>query len=448
MSQRAAQIACPNCRSPLQAPLTQLVDVRSDPGAKSRLLSGSLNFVRCPVCGYQGQLATPLVYHDPDKELLLTYMPVELSLPKDEQERILGRLINQAIEKLAPEQRKGYLLQPQAVLTMQGLVERVLEADGITKEDLEAQRAKLRLFEELLRAPPEGIPSFVAQHDAQLDAAFFQLASLSLGSTSDQRAREAATDRLDQALQFASYGKQLQAREAALRAAAESLQQLGQGVTRERLLELFVQAPDTARIEALVNLARPGLDYGFFQALSERISAAEGAEQQRLTDLRSSLLGLTEEIDAAQQERVGRAAGLLESLLAAAELGPAVQAALPLIDELFLSILQANLRAAREGADQAGYDRLKRIEDQINQAILASLPPGLRVAQQVLQITGDVEAQRFLEQSRAEIDEDTLTALLSTAQRLESQEQTELAERLRRLHRFALRISMRSKLAG
>jgi uncharacterized membrane protein len=222
---------------------------------------------------------------------------------------------------------------------------------------------------------------------------------------------------------------------------------LGEGVTREKLLELFVQAPDAERVRALVSLARPGLDYGFFQALSERISSAKEAEAQRLTDLRSQLLELTEVIDQAQQERVGRAAGLLESLLDAQDLGTAVQAALPLIDELFLSILQANLRAARESADQPAFDRLKRIEDMINQAILASMPPGLRVAQQVLQFPDD-EAQRFLEQSRAEIDEDTLTALLSAAQRLESQEQAELAERLRRLHRYALRLSMRSKLGA
>ena len=448
MSQRAAQLACPNCRSPLQVTLTQLVDAHVDPGAKSRLLSGSLNFVRCPVCGYQGQLATPLVYHDAGKELLLTFMPVELSMPKDEQERVLGRLINQAIDRLPAEQRKGYLLQPQAVLTLQGLVERVLQADGITREELEAQRAKLRLFEELLRIPPEGVPAFAAQHDQELDAGFFQLASLSLGSTPDQRAREAGGSRLDQALQLTSYGKQLQAREVELRAAAESLQQLGEGLTREKLLDLFVQTPSAGRVQALVSLARPGLDYGFFQALSEQISSAKGAESERLTALRSRLLELTEEIDKAQQARVERSAALLESLLDSAELDQAVQAALPWIDELFLSILQANLRAARESGDERVYTRLKEIEDGINRAILESLPPGLRIAQQALQIADQAEAERFLEQSASQVDEDTLSALISGAQRLESQEDTQAAERLRRLHRVALRHSMRSRLAG
>ncbi|HLF82404.1 MAG TPA: hypothetical protein VI410_11600, partial [Anaerolineales bacterium] len=215
-----------------------------------------------------------------------------------------------------------------------------------------------------------------------------------------------------------------------------------------KLLELLVQAPGEARIQALVSLARPGLDYGFFQALSEQIASAKEEQSDRLTALRSRLLELTEEIDKAQQARVERSAALLESLLGSAELDQAVQAALPWIDELFLSILQANLRAARESGEERAYGRLKEIEAGINRAILESLPPGLRVAQQALQIADQSEAERFLEQAASQVDEDTLSALISAAQRLESQEDTQAAERLRRLHRVALRNSMRSRLAG
>jgi hypothetical protein len=100
-------------------------------------------------------LATPIVFHDPAKELLLTYFPMELGLPQGEQERVLGRFINQVINRLPSEKRKAYLLQPQAALTMQGLVDRILQADGITREEVEAQRAKLRLFEILLRVPED-----------------------------------------------------------------------------------------------------------------------------------------------------------------------------------------------------------------------------------------------------------------------------------------------------
>ena len=146
------RINCPNCRQPIVADVQQLFDIGEDPSAKAKLLSGAVNFVQCPNCGYQGSLATPIVYHDPQKELLLTFVPPELGLPRDEQERLLGQLINQSVNRLKPEQRKAYLLQPQAHLTMQGLIERILEADGITREMLQSQQQKLAFLQRLLTA--------------------------------------------------------------------------------------------------------------------------------------------------------------------------------------------------------------------------------------------------------------------------------------------------------
>ncbi len=448
MNSQTTQIQCPNCKSPLQAQIHQLVDPRIDPAAKSHLLAGTLNRILCPVCGYQGQLATPLVYHDAQKELLLSYMPVELAIPKDEQERVLGRLINRVIDRLPAEDRKGYLLQPQAVLTMQGLIERVLEADGVTKEDLESQRAKVRLFEELLRIPEEEIESFTKQHDEDLDAIFFQLTSLGLGATQDETARQAGLQRVERALRLSSYGKRLQAREAELRAAAESLQEAGESITREQLLDLLMRAPNDDRVNALVSLTRPGLDYAFFQALSEKIDKAEGAEEERLTVLRSRILELTEEIDRAQEARTARAAGLLRSLLEVPDLDAALKAALPMVDELFLSILQANLRAASESGDEETRDKLAEIDRRLQKTIYDSLPPGLQLAQRLLEADDDESAHQILEDSADQVDESTLGALLATAQRLEGIKDEEGAHRLRELHRKALRHSMRAKMKG
>ena len=104
-----SRINCPNCRQPVIAEIEQLIDVGIDPSAKSRLLSGVSNIIRCTACGFQGNLATPIVYHDPEKELLLTFVPSELGLPVNEQERIIGPMINKAVSNLPQEKRKGYL---------------------------------------------------------------------------------------------------------------------------------------------------------------------------------------------------------------------------------------------------------------------------------------------------------------------------------------------------
>ena len=441
-----SSVRCPNCNSPIQAHVHQLVDVSQDPSAKSRLLSGSLNLIRCPVCSYEGQLTTPIVYHDPSKELLLTYMPVELNIPNNEQEKLLGRLINQAIDSLPAESRKGYLLQPQAVLTLQGLIERILAEDGVTKEDLDAQRAKIRLFEDLLKAPEDSLEEFVQEHDPELDEQFYQLAALSLQSATDEPALAAATQRLEAVLKLSSYGKQLAAREQELRAAAESLREAGEDLTREKLLELLVDANSDDRVEAIVSLARPGLDYSFFQLLTEQIDQAEGEESKRLEALRQRLLELTEEIDKAQEARLARVTNLIGSIAQSDDMDEAIQAALPAIDELFMAILQANIRGAEESDDQELLSKLKEIEAKLNEAILESLPPNLRIAQEILETEDEEEAQRILDSSAELIDEQLLGALMSTSQRLEEANDKDGAERLRRLHRHAMRLSMRSKI--
>lgn len=448
MTQSVSQVRCPNCRSPVQASIEQLVDVGREPAAKARLLAGSLNHLRCPVCGFEGQLATPLVYHDPAKELLLTYMPVELSLPKADQEKLIGQLINQVISHLPAEQRKAYLLQPQAVLTLPGLIERVLQADGITREQIDEQRTRLALLETLLRTPEDGLQAFVAEHDQELDDTFFQLATLSLQNARDQQAAERAARRLEAVLALTSLGQRLQQQQAEVEAAVQSLNQAGKSLTREALLNLLVEAPSAERVEALVGLTRPGLDYEFFQLLSQRIDEAQGDSKTKLGLLREQVLDLTQRIDRAQEARAAQAAGLLRSLLEAPDVDQALREALPAIDDLFLGILGANLRAARDRGDTGTLQRLQAIESRLRTVIQESLPPGLRLAQEALNQSDEQEARALLERSADKVDEETLGALMGAAQRLEQAGDKDGADRAMRLHRVALGISMRQRLGS
>lgn len=448
MPRAMTQVRCPNCKSPVQAALEQLIDVAEDPSAKARLLSGSLNMVRCPMCKYEGALATPLVYHDPAKELLLTFVPVELGLKKDDQERLLGQMINQVVNRLPPAQRKAYLLQPQAMLTMQGMIERILAADGITREQLEAQRNRLRLFEDLLRTPEPGMAAFVQTHDGELNAEFFQLASYSLQATGEPRAREAAMIRLEQVLELTSYGKHLAEQEAEVAAAADSLRELGQDLNRERLLDLMIQAPGQERVLALAGLARPGIDYAFFQLLSDRIDVAPPDDKARLSTLRQQLLEFTQQLDKLQEARAAQSASVLRSIVNAPDIDQALAAALPYIDDLFLGILEANLRAARERQDTATVGRLEEIDRKLRQAVERSMPASLRLAQQLLDTDDEAQALKLLEAQAEAIDDQLVSALQGAAQKLEEAGEADDALRVRNLYRHALRLSMQAKAKG
>src|SRR5258706_13588027 len=100
-------IACPRCKQMISASVEQRFDATYEPASKQRLLSGQSNYARCPYCGYEGRLTTPIVYHDHEKEWLLTFSPAELSPPLNEQERLIGPLIKQVMDRLPSEERKA-----------------------------------------------------------------------------------------------------------------------------------------------------------------------------------------------------------------------------------------------------------------------------------------------------------------------------------------------------
>ena len=66
-------------------------------------------------------------------------------------------------------------IQPQSFLTMQSMVERILEADGITHEMIEAQQQRLNLLQRLLDASDDSLADVAEQEDDLLDAEFFLL---------------------------------------------------------------------------------------------------------------------------------------------------------------------------------------------------------------------------------------------------------------------------------
>jgi hypothetical protein len=313
------QMSCPRCRQPLVAEVEQLFDVTANPEAKQRFLSGNINQANCPNCGYQGPLSTPIVYHDADKELLLTYFPPELGLPVNEQERLVGPLITQAVNKLPAEKRKAYLLRPQTMLTLQSMIERVLEGEGITREMMEASQQRLNLLQRLLSATSAEVRTEIIKQDEQMiDERFFEIlgrlieASMAQG---DQESARALAGLQQEILPMTEMGRRMQAQSDEMQAAVQELQEASQqGLTRETLLDLLAKEPGETRLATMVSMARTGLDYEFFQILSQRIEAAGDEEKEKLTSLRDRILQMTQEIDRRMQEQSAHSRELLNQI--------------------------------------------------------------------------------------------------------------------------------------
>jgi uncharacterized protein YjgD (DUF1641 family) len=441
------RVNCPNCRQPVIAEVEQLFDVASDPSAKQKLLSGAVNVIACQNCGYQGSLATPIVYHDPDKELLLSYMPPEMGLPRNEQERILGSLINQVINRLPQEKRKGYLLRPQSTLTMQGLVERVLEGEGITREMIQAQQQKMNLLQRLISATPDVREAIAQQEDKLIDAEFFslisRLAEASLGA-GDQRSARALAELQRSLLPITTFGRELQAQSQEYEAAINSLRELGDQLTREDLLDVVSSAPNDIRLQALVRLARPAMDYEFFQMLSQRIDRARSDGRVRLIEIREKLLELTREVDGMMEERRKAIQGVIDKIIKTPDVSTAMAENLGLVDEMFLGELDTFLAEARK---QGNLERSAKIQQMIAVIQEASAPPPeVKLIEAMLEAEDEASRQALIEQNANQITPEFIDALTNVMTQLQSTGDEELSKRIQAVHRQVLRFSMKANL--
>lgn len=442
-----SQVSCPKCRQPLVVDVEQLFDVNVDPSAKTRLLSGAANQIRCPYCGYQGSLATPIVYHDPEKELLLTFVPPELGLPRNEQERLVGALINQVISKLPQEKRKGYLLNPQSTLTMQGLVERVLEEDGITREMIQAQQQKLNLLQRLANASDESVLAEIArQEDALIDAEFFSLLNRLMEMALMNGDRDSANQLSNlqkRLLPITTYGRQVQVQSKEIETAISDLRGLGRDLDREQLLNLIIQAPNEIRLSALVSLARPALDYVFFQMLSERIETADAESRSRLIELRAQLLEMTQEIDRQMEAHRQQMRKLIETILETEDIEGAMGQVFSAIDETFVQELQSMLNEARNRGDLDRFGKLQKMMDILRQA---SAPPEMTLLEEYLDLPDDSGRSQFLETHAEEITPEFMDLLANIMVQVQAGDDKDFANHVMAANRQALRFSMQRNL--
>ena len=171
----AAAIGCPACGTRFQTPVEQILDVRVDPSAKNRMLSGTVNFAVCPSCGSAAMLNLPFIYHDPDNEVALLFLPVDAGPNEVERQKAVGKLARELMNSMPPEERKGYLLQPETFISIETMVKRVLEIEGVTEEDMARSQEQRDLLNTLLTSEQDTWAESVDANIHLIDEGFFSL---------------------------------------------------------------------------------------------------------------------------------------------------------------------------------------------------------------------------------------------------------------------------------
>ena len=417
------QISCPRCRQIIPANVEQLFDVTHEPASKQRLLSGQSNHAHCPHCGYEGRLATPVVYHDNEKELLLTFFPPELGLPVNEQEKMMGTLIKQVVDRLPPEKRKGYLFNPQANFTYESMMETILNKDGISSEMIKAQQERVTLVEKLIQiTSADARLEMIKQNENKIDEQFFglfsRIAQNAMQSGQEPIAR-ALIELQKQLLDETAFGRQLKESVGEMEAATKVLQDAGQSLNREKLLDFVIEAGSEARIRAYVSLARGGMDYAFFQNLTEKIEKAEDVEKTRLESIREKLLGFVAEVDKQLEARFKQAQDFVETILQQEDVEKATQENIEGFTQDAAEVVNQLLRQASESNDYTRMGKLQKMVQVLQSA--SAPPPEVAFIEQLLQAPDDAAVEQMLSENEAIVNQQFVDALSGLIAQIESQ---------------------------
>lgn len=450
------QTTCPNCQQPIIAEILQVIDVGENPQLKEVILSGAVNFAQCQICGFQGQIPVPIVYHDASKELLYTLNPPDLNKSMEEKEAALAPLLKRILDNLDPKDRKGYLFQPKAMLTINSLVKNILLEDGITEEMIQDQQDKMELLDDLFTKEGEVLIKTINENNDRIDREFFALfaeIAQRIIASQDEKAVTKVQTIQDALLAETDIGKEIFTETREIQAASQSLEAIGKNLTRGALLELVISAPNNERVKALTSLARPAMDYDFFQMFTERIEKSDDGNRQKLVDKRNLMLKVTQEIDQRVQERLKEAKDRIETLVDQEPLEEAILQNIAQIDQFFIQALSTELELAIKENQTNRKEKLERLLHKIQDI---TTPAELKLLDQLLATTEDeVKFTETIEDMEDQICSQLIDYLTSIISNYEEQiktskeeERSELKEslgRLKMVYNALLRKSMKMK---
>lgn len=68
-------VKCPKCGQMSEVTVWNSITVSDSVDLKQDLLSGKINMFRCPSCSYSALMPTPMLYHDENKKLMISFSP-------------------------------------------------------------------------------------------------------------------------------------------------------------------------------------------------------------------------------------------------------------------------------------------------------------------------------------------------------------------------------------
>lgn len=429
------QIQCPQCGTPFPAEVHQIVDAQRTPHLKEMLLGGALNVAQCPSCGMATRLASPLLFHDAEHEMLIVHVPMELGWSMQEQEMQIGRMAKAITDSLPPEQFKAYLLQPKTIMTMPTFMEQVYGTEGITPEMIKRQQDQAQLMQQLVTGDRLSQISLINEKEELIDQTFFSMLQQQLQMLEQNPAPEAnsqfilLTNLQARLFTMTKAGKELEVQQAALSKFQLAVKNQG-GLTYEIFLDHLVANDGNESVQnAIMQMGYQGIQYELFTVLTGRIEAASGDEADMLTDLRDRLLKVYDQLQEQAKEQMEKAGETLSAILAAPSPEQGVQENMGRIDEPFMHFLTAQLEKATQEENQEMMGKLQPIYAMIMSAAENQLPPEVQLINALVSAENEAQMQEVLGQIPPEAHEQVKQMLGSLLERANA-ENPEMAAKI------------------
>jgi len=326
------------------------------------------------------------------------------------------------------------------MLTYDTLIEKILEADGITKEMIQNEEKKVNLLRQLLTCSEESIPEIIKQEEALIDQSFFTLFT-NIQASAVQSADDVTRKRIkaiqDVLLTETAYGRELKKKAESTQKAIKDLQDLGDKLNRDTLLELVLKSPDETYLQTLAGLARDGMDYQFFTNLSGRIEKASSNEdKKKYTEIREKLLEMVQQIDTAIAGQKQLRKQVFDEIMKEEDLEKGIARFARAIDDSFLEIAQSELAAARKNGDFIRSGKIQKLIDTIEK--MSEMPPEVEFLEELLQKNDVAELTATLDANKEKVTDDfkkILDSLIAQLQQTPDQ-QKELLEKLKLIQKI------------
>ncbi len=125
-TQQPYPIACPRCQASQEVVLYDSINIKEQPELKQLLMANQLNTVTCSGCQFQFRVDKNLLYNDPDRRLLIYWIPAtEAQYEKGEEQ--FGELV-QNMTALMPDDLRAPDVQ--LVFNRTELVERIFMVEA------------------------------------------------------------------------------------------------------------------------------------------------------------------------------------------------------------------------------------------------------------------------------------------------------------------------------